>query len=797
MVGAPADETADGSAVGSAYVFVRSGSTWTEEQKLFAPDASEDDRFGVSVAISGDTLVVGTGRGEGAYVFVRAGTAWTQQQKVVSPNGTGGWFGYKVALDGDRLLVSEPVHGNSYVFLRAGTTWSLEQQLPVPNSSAVALSGDTLAVEESSLGSSSVHVFVRSGTTWTEQQILVNTDGLGDFGDPLSLSGDSIAIGGQEFVYVFTRTAGTWTEQQRLAFVVQGDGFGESLALVGEMLVVGAPRGGAPSPPGPGAVYVFTRSAGTWIQQQEIPTPGPTVWAFGTVALSGDTLAVGAPYSSLPDAPSAGSVEVYQIEQADVSISVSSGQATAVPGEPVSYAIGLGNSGPTLATEVTVTDVVPPILLQPSWTCTASAGSSCAPGGSGNLTDSASVLVGGSVTYTLTATIDPDATGTLTYSAMVSTLPGVDDDASNDTATDTLPLTPEGDLQVTTTDDSAIAIPGGQVAYTVTVANAGPSSLAGARVQNPVPAGIQASAWTCIPSAGSDCGANGSGGIDDAVTLRPDGIASYTFWGTVAASATGSLLELARAAPPAAASDPDPSNNSGSDVDLLLAGVSPAGELIHGYRGSHVLAPSPDPTDLFRIRQRRHASYEVLLDAASGDLGSSGGPLLDRVASDATTTIQGSSPAGAGGARSLRWINALDAPVADEFVRVRSDGCTTDCGPGDSYRIGALETTGFVARFNNSSSQVTVLILQNPGGDPIDVDVRLWGADGSDLGGPPMGSLAPRESLVLDTSGIAPGTSGSITVAHTGRYGELAGKAVALEPATGFAFDTPLVERPR
>ena len=201
--------------------------------------------------------------------------------------------------------------------------------------------------------------------------------------------------------------------------------------------------------------------------------------------------------------------------------------------------------------------------------------------------------------------------------------------------------------------------------------------------------------------------------------------------------------------------------------------------------------------DVFRILQRAHASYEVLLDGASGDIGSGSGPLLERLASDASTVLQGSSPAGAGGSRSLRWMNALDTPVADELVRVRSAGCTTTCDAADVYRLSALETTGFIPRFNNSGTQITVLVLQNLGDEAVDVDVRFWSGTGASLGGPPIATLGPRQSYVLNTSTIAPGSSGSITVANTGRYGQLTGKAVAVEPATGFTFDTAMGPRPR
>jgi hypothetical protein len=112
------------------------------------------------------------------------------------------------------------------------------------------------------------------------------------------------------------------------------------------------------------------------------------------------------------------------------------------------------------------------------------------------------------------------------------------------------------------------------------------------------------------------------------------------------------------------------------------------------------------------------------------------------------------------------------------------------------YRLRFYETTGFAPRFNNSGTQVTVLLLQNLGDEPIDVDIRFWGVDGAELGGQVL-ALDPRQSTVLNTATLVPGNGGSISVAHSGRYGQLGGKAVSVEPATGFTFDTPLVPRLR
>ena len=146
----------------------------------------------------------------------------------------------------------------------------------------------------------------------------------------------------------------------------------------------------------------------------------------------------------------------------------------------------------------------------------------------------------------------------------------------------------------------------------------------------------------------------------------------------------------------------------------------------------------------------------------------------------------------------MRWRNTSSSVVEGETVRVRSAGCGTDCGPDDVYRIRAYETSYSVPRFNNSSTQITVLVLQNPTNDTVGGEIYFTAPSGSQVGVQPF-SLAPKATLVLNTATVpgVGGTSGAITIAHDGRYGDLSGKTVALEPATGFSFDSVLEPRPR
>jgi hypothetical protein len=310
------------------------------EVKLTASDGAANDGFGTRVALSGDTaLVVGAGadrRGPG-YVFVRTGTTWTEQVNLTaSDRAVGNGGGTSVALSGDTALFGawgdDSLAGAAYVFVRTGTTWTEQARLTAsdraPNAlfgTRVALSGDTALVGAAralnTISSPSgvyptgaAYVFVRTGTTWTEQARLTASDRALDarFGDSVALSGDTALVGARSALntvpsgvrgtgagYVFVRTGTTWTEQAKRTASdgVGSAAFGFSVALKGDTALVGVP--GMPRDAGPyidaGAGYVFVRTGTTWTEQAKRTASDRAAHdQFGTsVALSGDTALVG------------------------------------------------------------------------------------------------------------------------------------------------------------------------------------------------------------------------------------------------------------------------------------------------------------------------------------------------------------------------------------------------------------------------------------------------------------------------------------------------------------------------
>jgi len=220
-------------------------------------------------------------------------------------------------------------------------------------------------------------------------------------------------------------------------------------------------------------------------------------------------------------------------------------------------------------------------------------------------------------------------------------------------------------------------------------------------------------------------------------------------------------------------------------------------EVVHGTDQLHdlgVLAGNQPDQDWFAMSQKPFSSYEAVADSTSGDIQAAGGLALDRMAGG--VSVQTSVAVGVGYTRSLRWMNSTNAEVNTEFIRVQSTGCTTNCGPDDIYRIRFAETTYSVPRFNNFGSQVTVLLLQNPTNYTITGNVYFWDTTGNQVGVFPF-TLTGKQLIVLNTASVpgANGIGGAVTIAHNGRYGDLSGKTVALEPATGFSFDSPMLPR--
>lgn len=301
---------------GAVYVFQRVGTIWVQQAYIKASNTALNDVFGTSVALSEDTLVVGANNeasAGAAYVFQRTGTSWTQQAYLRPSNpSTCVSFGESVTISGDTLAVGAPYEP----------------------SGATGVNGNQS--DSSAVYAGAVYVFQRTGSSWVQQAYVKasNTGAVDAFGWSVALSGDTLAVGAQGeaskatgingnqadnsapyagAVYVFQRSAGAWSQQAYLkaSNTDTRDNFGSAVVLYNDLLAVGASSESSAaagvdgnqldnSAPSAGAVYVFQRVGAVWAQQayikaSNIDTPTLPGDSFGiSVALSGDTLAVGA-----------------------------------------------------------------------------------------------------------------------------------------------------------------------------------------------------------------------------------------------------------------------------------------------------------------------------------------------------------------------------------------------------------------------------------------------------------------------------------------------------------------------
>jgi len=338
IIGAVWDDFEPNFVQGSAYIFVRVGGTWVQQQKLFASDGGDGDEFGYRVAITGETAIVGAWKSDlvggfaqgAAYIFVRNGTVWTQQQKITASDGANNdMFGSSVAINGETAIVGAITddigtnnnQGSAYVFVRSGTTWTQQQKLTVADGAAqdnfgssTAISGGTAVIgayndDVTFSNQGSAYVFVRNGTTWSQQQQLNAADGAAqdNFGYSVGISGETVIVGApfddvgatvdRGSAYIFVRNGSVWTEQQRLTASdgAANDWLGWSSAISGETVIVGAQNADV-SALNQGAAYTFVRSGSTWAQLQKMIAPDAAANdEFGyAVGMSGETAVVGA-----------------------------------------------------------------------------------------------------------------------------------------------------------------------------------------------------------------------------------------------------------------------------------------------------------------------------------------------------------------------------------------------------------------------------------------------------------------------------------------------------------------------
>ena len=246
--------------------------------------------------------------------------------------------------------------------------------------------------------------------------------------------------------------------------------------------------------------------------------------------------------------------------------------ATYTPGQPLTYTLVVTNSGPSTSANALVEDVLPAGLTGATWTAVFAGGASGTASGSGNVNTNVTVPKGGRATYTVRATAEATLAGVLTNTATVTPTDGdPDPNPDNNTSTGTSRAAPVADLQIVKTDASTTYTPGLPITYTITVTNAGPSFVRGARVADVFPTTITAAAWSAVYSGtGSVGNPAGTGSINEVIDLAVGGTAVYTVVAETSPTATTSLVNTATVAPPVGTTDPIPANNTSTDIDTVL-----------------------------------------------------------------------------------------------------------------------------------------------------------------------------------------------------------------------------------
>jgi len=337
IVGAPG---AHGAALnsGAAYIFTREGDTWSEEGKVFAANGVAGEGFANSVALQGDTALVGAPRDDeiaddagAVYVFTRQGASWSEHAKLFAADAdVDDFFGTSVAIDSETALVGAYFDdfefatqaGAAYVFQGSGANWTQKAKLTSAQrlstsrfGFSVAIDGDTAIAGAylaslNGLDAGSAHVFSRIGGIWIGQDArLLAEDGVEEdrFGSAAAIDGDTVLIGaaGNDdrannagAVYVMIRDGSNWRLQAKLTAsdAAAGDRFGNAVALDGDTAIIGA-AGVDIAGFEDGAVYVFTRTGNVWSEQEKLSPPSPVgVERFGfAVDVDGDLAVVGAP----------------------------------------------------------------------------------------------------------------------------------------------------------------------------------------------------------------------------------------------------------------------------------------------------------------------------------------------------------------------------------------------------------------------------------------------------------------------------------------------------------------------
>jgi cysteine-rich repeat protein len=360
------DTYGDGAATdsGTAYIFYNNGTAWIEQAQLIADDGALGDWFGISVSISGNYAVVGSfydddnGLDSGsAYLYQRSGSTWTQIKKLLASDGTNGdYFGYSVSINGDYIVVSAHTNsinpwehqGAAYVFYKdqggIPDSWGEQQKLTASDAGvddyfglSVGINGDYTVIGAqndtvgATAGQGSAYVFHRSGTTWSQEFKITAADGAEEdaFGESVSINGDHIIIGapGQDSgasesgaAYVFKRDGTDWDLETKIiaSDAAANDHLGMGpggVAINEDFAIVGSYWDNNVNGNRSGSAYLFKYTGTNWIEVKKfLASDGAANDYFGnSVSISSDHIIASARNDTNANGAGAGAAYIYDI----------------------------------------------------------------------------------------------------------------------------------------------------------------------------------------------------------------------------------------------------------------------------------------------------------------------------------------------------------------------------------------------------------------------------------------------------------------------------------------------------
>jgi uncharacterized repeat protein (TIGR01451 family) len=699
-VGAP---FANGS--GAVYLFQRATETsgWVQAIKLTASDGVRGDQFGLAVAISGTTLIVGApnvvgnaGSLSGAvYVFHFDGNTWAPRQKLAASDAAPfDNFGFSLAIDGSTLIVGAPFHDRGSAGGNAGAAYVFGQD---------------------------------AAGTWSQRVELTASDGLAndEFGSAVTLSGGSLAVGaraddanglvdvGSAYVYQLQGDA-SWREVAHFLGQAAGDRFGAAVSMSGNRLLIGALLHGGGSPE-PGAAYLFARTDGTWAPEPFSFPAGAVTGRFGqAVSIDGENFLVGA-YLAAPSGAGAATVcgpgptppgsHTFKVVKDD-------GQTEVSPGQVLTYTLTVTNKGKEDATAVQVTDPVSAKLRD------VSCQPDCVRASSGILTWTIPLASRASKILHVTGTVRADATGSLTNTACAQVLGEAKAFCGSDPPDEIAagPCIGAVDLALVKIAPAS-AQPGHRITYTLTATNQGTCPATGVRLMDLVPAELQAVSAT-LPT----CSIKPRKIVCALPDLAPRASATVDLQFDVLETCIPTITNLAKvsANEELAVSSKPTSTNVVRVANLTLTKSGPA-TVKPGDSVPYLLTVTNQGPDI--------ACGVVISDPVPAWLASPGGPCstpdgvrceIDELAANASRTFPVSftaSPVAPCGTRIVNRATVSAVPPSADPQPADDDGTVTATFVED------LSITKTVSRATASPGDVLtyVIVVNNPGASPATV----------------------------------------------------------------------------